>query len=98
MILLLCFLPVLCWGDETSQQTGGNGYSTGNQPADVTIQQQGSSEIRALRQGQFIYTTFDTSTQLFLGLYARESRLQDIEGEVKIVGSSFGWKICSSFF
>ena len=28
----------------------------------------------------------------FLGLYARESRLQDIEGEVKIVGSSFGWK------
>ena len=91
MILLLCFLPVLCWGDESSQQTGGNGYSTGNQPADVTIQQQGSSEIRALRQGQFIYTLRLTRVHnFFLGLYARESRLQDIEGEVKIVGSSFG--------
>ena len=56
MILLkLCVLLVLCWGDET--QTG-NGYSTGNQPADVTIQQEGSSEIRALRQGQFIRTHY----------------------------------------
>ena len=66
MILLkLCVLPVLCWGDET--QTG-NGYSTGNQPADVTIQQEGSSEIRALRQGQSTHTTFDTSTPCFRSL------------------------------
>ena len=36
------------------------------------------------------HTQRSTRVHLVLGLYARDSRLQDIEGEVKIVGSSLG--------
>ena len=38
------------------------------------------------------YTLCLIKVHLVLGLYARDSRLQDIEGVVKIVGSSLGGK------
>ena len=47
-------------------------------------------DSRPASRSVYTHTLRLTRVHLVLGLYARDSRLQDIEGEVKIVGSSLG--------